>query len=160
MKRIIMPLKITNSKVGADVLLSFAGMIDENIELPDLKEEIAGRVIVDLENLTMINSLGCRNWSKWLKGIKAKQGIVLRHCSPPFISQVNILQNFVPPEVKIESLLVPYYCPNCNHTETTRFEREVASSAPEESPCPSCGGAMEINIDRAKYFHFLGKQSA
>ena len=155
-----MALKITNTVVGLDVHLTINGVIDENVDLPTFDGEIQGKLVVNLEHLTMINSLGCRVWSKWIKGIKAKQGVVLSHCSPAFIAQVNVLQNFVPAGVAIESLHVPYMCASCNHREKLLYPSGQALGAANACPCPNCGAVMDIDVMPAQYFHFLQKKAA
>jgi len=153
-------LKVDQAAKGSDIHLTFAGMIDENAALPEFPKGIAGRLVIDLEGLTMINSLGCRVWAKWIKSVDVKQGIFLQKCSSAFITQVNVLQNFIPVAVTLESMQVPYTCSKCNHSEKTVYALAQAETAPENCPCPRCGEAMELTVIRAKYFHFLHKKSA
>jgi hypothetical protein len=153
-------LKIDQVAKGSDVHLKLSGMLDENAALPEFPLGIAGRLEIDLQSLTMINSLGCRVWAKWIKTVNAKTGVHLLGCSSAFIAQVNVLQNFIPSTVHIESMQVPYTCLKCNHSEKAVYPVATAETAPETCPCPRCGGSMELTVVRAKYFHFLQKKSA
>lgn len=155
-----MSLKIIQTKHGEDIHMHLSGMLDENANLPDFSKEIPGMLVVNLSEVSMINSLGCRVWSKWIKTVRTKHGVFLRECSSAFIAQVNVLQNFIPAGVSIESLQVPYVCIKCNHSERTILPLANARTAPDQKPCPRCGGVMEINVVRSKYFHFLDKKAA
>ncbi|MGZ3722028.1 MAG: hypothetical protein ACXVA9_03795 [Bdellovibrionales bacterium] len=155
-----MSLKVTTHKIGTDVHVTLYGFIDENCIMPDFSEEIYGRLILNLEHITMINSLGSRRWLKWVRNLKARGGIVLVSCSAPFIGQANVLQNFIPDGVTVESLLVPYLCSKCTHEESVLFTVGQDLDAPETRPCPTCAGVMNMDVMKSKYFHLLNKKSA
>lgn len=150
-----MILVVTTVQKGKDVHVNISGVLDENATLPDFNDEIFGQMIVNLEGLKMINSLGTRRWLKWIKSIRARGGIVLSKCSPPFISQANVLQNFVPQGAKVESLNVPYLCTKCSHESLVLFTVGKDTDAPDIRPCGECGGEAEMDVIKAKYFHFL-----
>ncbi len=156
-----MILKVIQNRLGPDMTLEFHGPLDENGELPNLSGEISGRLEINLEHLTMINSLGCRNWVNWIKTIHAKQGVFLVKCSPPFVTQVNILHGFIPKGVTIESFFVPYYCEPCEYQENVLVHVDKEHALPsDDRTCPKCQGAMELDVVKTIYFRFLQKKSA
>jgi hypothetical protein len=155
-----MSLKITAHQDGNDQHLALYGMLDENCQLPEFDHMIAGKLVVNLEFLTMINSLGTRKWLKWIKSIKAQGGVVLSKCSAPFIAQVNVLHNFTPEGVYVESFQVPYLCPTCTHEAQLLFTVARDTEAEDTHPCPACGGTMEMDVIKSKYFNFLKKKVA
>jgi hypothetical protein len=160
MSKLAQELKIAQSNVGSDLHLSIVGVVNENATLPEFAAgELKGALVVNLSGLTMINSLGCRVWSKWIKATQAPRGVILRECSPAFIAQVNVLQNFLPDEVVIESIQIPYECVKCNHSAKVVLPIAKAKSAPDYQPCPRCGAKTEMNVAREKYFHFLKKRA-
>jgi hypothetical protein len=153
-------LKVSTTKQGQDVRVALDGCMDENCVLPIFKDEIQGKLIIDLEKLTMVNSLGSRRWQKWIKDVRAQGGISLVRCSTPFVAQVNVLQGFVPPAVKIESFLVPYLCTKCAHEEHLLFTVGKDTSVTDERICPTCGGTSKLDVHKSHYFNFLDKKSA
>ncbi|MGZ3722027.1 MAG: hypothetical protein ACXVA9_03790 [Bdellovibrionales bacterium] len=155
-----MSLKITTHKLGTDVHVTLYGFIDETCIMPVFNEEIYGRLILNLEYITLINSLGTRRWLSWIKTLKANGGIVLSKCSAPFVGQMNVLQNFVPEGVVVESFIVPYLCSKCTKEESVLFTVGVDSDASEIRACSACGGDMEMDVIKSKYFHFLKIKAA
>lgn len=159
-------LQTKMTQEGKDLRVSLSGVLDENAVLPALKDPPAGRLILDLENVELINSLGCRNWINWIKGKKAADGVVLTHCSPVVVKQINILSGFLGEDAQIESVFVPYFCEECSHEQnalvkikdlhdTTKF-----SEIDENIPCPQCGKSMVLDVNKAQYFHFVVQQNA
>jgi hypothetical protein len=155
-----MSLWVNTSQQGQDVHVGIEGFIDENFSIPDFKDEIAGKVVINLEKVFMINSLGSRRWLKWLTGIRARGGVVLVRCSEPFISQVNVLHNFIPEGVTVESFQLPYPCAKCEHENHILFTVGKDSNAPDNTTCVSCGSTASLGVVKSKYFNFLAKKSA
>lgn len=163
----MMSLTVTITNHGKDVHLALEGVLDENCQLPEFTEVIPGRLEINLERLTMINSLGCRRWAQWIKTqAKAKGGVTLVKCSPAVVHQVNILAGFLPDHVRVDSFFVPYYCEGCGFedrvllTRGHEFDEHGHISFAQEIPCPSCKSIMEMEVMRDRYFRFLNKKSA
>lgn len=154
-----MSLKVHIHPQGDNIQLRLAGALDESALLPAFPEGVAGRLIVDLENVTMINSMGIKKWVDWTKTIRANGGMRLIKCSPAAVTQINILHGFLPAGAAVESFFVPYHCDHCGHEEA--FLWTVGSALPEDSrSCPACHDMMDIDIIRERYFSFLNKKSA
>lgn len=161
-----MKLAIQMQANGEDIRVSMSGILDETCELPEFATPVTGRLIIDLEKLAMINSLGCRKWVLWIKAVKAKQGITLAKCSPAVVNQMNILSGFLPDNVTVESLFVPYHCEACADERFILFHIEQANSAeqianwPEKLDCPQCKSRMELDVLKARYFVFATRKTA
>lgn len=159
-------LKSVMTKKGEDVYLSLSGVIDELSSLPTF-EEVQGRLYIELEHLTMINSIGCRNWVQWFRDkVRAKGGVSLVKCSPAIINQVNILTGFLPQGVDVDSFFVPYFCDECGYEEQmlltrgTDFNDGQLLADVVERACPACGALMAPDIIKKRYFQFILKKAA
>lgn len=155
-----MALKFTQSTVGNDMQILIEGVLNEDATLPVLPSKITGRLILDLGELTMINSIGCRNWLLWVKTINADGGLVLTNCSPAFIAQVNVLKGFVPPMTNVHSFYLPYHCESCEAQDKILFTNGTDTEIPDDTPCPKCGSSMECDVVNQSYVRFLQKKSA
>jgi anti-anti-sigma regulatory factor len=154
-----MSLKVQIQRQGDNVHLRLAGSLDESAQLPAYPDGILGRLIVDLEQLNMINSMGIRKWVDWTKTIRCKGGMTLIKCSTAVVTQLNVLYGFLPPDAKVESFFVPYHCDHCGHEEA--FLWVVSGQQPENTRvCPKCADMMEIEVIRERYFSFLKKKAA
>jgi hypothetical protein len=155
-----MSLWISTTTQGKDLHVAIEGFIDENCLLPEFPDEIAGKMVINLEKIFMINSLGSRLFRKWLTNIRARGGVVLAHCSEPFISQINVLQNFIPDGVTVESFQVPYPCAKCEVDGFALFTPGKDTDMPASRVCPSCGATASLGVIKAEYFNFLSKKVA
>jgi hypothetical protein len=157
-------IKITNN--GKDVHLSLEGVMDENCQLPEFPEHITGQLSINMEKLEMMNSLGCRKWTIWVKTqAVAKGGVTLVKCSPAVVNQINVLQGFLPEHARVASFFVPYYCEGCGHedrillTNGHEYDGNGHLSFSEELPCPSCKAIMAMEVVRERYFKFLSRKN-
>lgn len=154
-----MALTVTVEKSGEDVVVTFDGMLNEESSIPDLDKNIQGRLILKLEKLTMINSIGCRTWLTWIRTLNPKQGIVLERCSSVFIGQVSVLKGFAPQDSKLESFFLPYHCDSCDHDANILFQAGQDTHIEVELPCPKCGDVMECDVVAQTYQRFLTKSA-
>lgn len=141
------------------------GAIDENCRLPELPASIVVPLRIDLSGIKSINSVGCREWTVWLKKVQALGGIHLYRCPSVFISQVNILVGFVPEDIVIESFYVPYYCESCGAEESVLYERgkhftDINAIVPKETIiCPVCSASMGLDVVKERYFNFKSRSA-
>lgn len=154
-----MSLNVKIELSGDDVIVTFDGMLNEESTVPDLDQDISGRLILKLEKLDMINSIGCRTWLTWIRTLKPKKGIVLERCSPVFIGQVSVLKGFAPPDSTIESFFLPYHCDACDHDANILFNVGQDTKIEIELPCPKCGDKMECDVVAQTYQRFLAGPS-
>lgn len=162
-----MKLHIQVIRNSAGITLKLDGVLDETAELPGFDVSYCGRMIIDLEKLTMINSLGCRKWIHWLKAYPKSIQISLVNCSTVIVNQINILVGFIPPGVTVESIYVPYYCNSCGNDQVVLLS-VVDAQAPgwsfeqiaDEKECTHCKAKAELDVLKSRYFQFLTKKSA
>lgn len=149
-----------------DIELWLSGEINEANDLPALPPNIPGRLTIDLEGVTLVNSSGARNWVTWIQAIKTGKGIYLRKCSHSFIHQSNILVGFLGREARVESVFVVYHCAACSADRKSLVEIPPTARSPQDIqvsptiPCPNCGAAMEMDAAPSRFFGFVARMAA
>lgn len=118
---------------------------------------------LDLKELVGINSLGTRNFHKWIHSIEC-QRLRLFHCPSVFVNQMNMVDGFLPLKAEIESFFVPYFSERTSEETNVLFTkfleyRQVNGSIKISYPevRDSKGEAMVLDTLEDKYFRFLEK---
>jgi anti-anti-sigma regulatory factor len=145
---------------GDDQLL-LSGSIDETAGLMDLLGRAQdGRLVLDLDGVTFINSLGVRDWIR-MQAAATQKGIQieLRRVAEVVIHQLNMIIA-TRGTSRVTSFFAPYACDGCGREESLIVD--AVANAPQltklQAPsmtCPECGGAMAFNDFPERYFSFL-----
>ena len=159
--------EFTIKRSGSDVFLALKGSINETCNWPDLSGQPLGHLHIDLQEVRLINSFGCRDWANWITGFKASKGISLHNCPEVFTRQLNIFETLVPKSAVIQSFYVNYICLSCSHEQAMLLERDKDYSPqqlpllPKSIPCPNCHAQMDLETTGDNHFQFLNNlQSA
>lgn len=151
-------LQFTTTQENQKTVLTLNGQIDESFpqELHALKAN--GDMVIDLDQVKMINSLGIREWIKFMAAISTVK-IEFVKCPKIFIDQVNMVQGFITPNCKITSFYVPYFNEDSNAEKNVLYSLgkefgegflNVAGSVKGED-----GTDLDIDVVEQKYFKFL-----
>ena len=89
------------------------GIIDENADFSILIRATENPVIIDFEQAESLNSYGIRKWVEMLHN-HIRKSIIYRNCPVFIIDQLNIVSSLLSTNVKVESMYLPYHCPNCD----------------------------------------------
>ena len=115
--------------------------------------------MIDLEGVTAINSVGIREWIKWIKGFPASLKLSVRRCPKIIVDQINMVAGFLPPSTTVESFFVPYYADGSGSEKMVLFEKGKEYKDGELHPPAEIkddsGELMEMDVIEAKYFKFL-----
>lgn len=162
-------MKIVN-RTPTNLVVQLSGPIGEttalfNVPMAGLKE-----IILDLNDMTFINSIGIKQWIFWTLKIPSDCVVRMQNC--PFVigTQASIVVGFAKPNMKLESLKVPYACDSCSteqlylaHINKDYFyavgEKKAEVLLPESIPCPKCKQPMEQDFILDKTFKFLTPSS-
>jgi anti-anti-sigma regulatory factor len=151
---------------GGEARLALAGQIDEGAELDALLAELrAPRVVIDLARVSFINSVGVREWIRLLATLRERKAqVTLSRCSEVMVAQMNMIVECAR-GAAIESFHVPYLCGGCGHEaavclEVAAHRDQLARRQVPAQPCPSCGGAMQIDELPERYLLFLAPEEA
>jgi predicted Zn-ribbon and HTH transcriptional regulator len=144
------------------------GLLGETTTLFTMPMAGLKEITLDLNKVTSINSIGIKHWILWT--VKIPQDCVVHMINCPFIigSQASMVVGFTKPNMKIESIRLPYICSGCD-TEHMREAKlgvdyqyatptaERVLSLPEKTKCPKCGkeDTAEPDFILEKTFKFL-----
>lgn len=151
-------LQFSTAQENGKTVLTLIGQIDESFpqELHNLKP--GAEMIINLDQVKMINSLGIREWIKFM-GTVAAAKIEFIKCPKIFIDQVNMVQGFITPNCKITSFYVPYFNEDSNAEKNVLYSEgkefgagflNVAGSVKGED-----GTDLDLDVVEQKYFKFL-----
>lgn len=155
-----MAFSIEKKPEGARLMIEVKGNVDEDANFQPVDLGAFTSVVLDLAGVTAINSVGIREWIKWVKAIPSSVQIGVRNCPKIIVDQINMVAGFLPPATKIESFFVPYYA-DANGSEKMvlfvngkEFKDDGTIEYPAEVKDDS-GEVMEMDVIEAKYFKFL-----
>jgi hypothetical protein len=154
-----MSFSLVTQPEGAATVIKVIGNVDEDSTFHPVDVAAASKVILDLEGVTAINSVGIREWIKWVKTLPSTIQLGVRRCPKIIVDQINMVAGFLPSTAVVESFFVPYYSDATGSEKMVLFERgkEFVNGevhAPAEVKDPS-GEIMEMDVIETKYFKFL-----
>jgi len=127
------------------LLIRPIGAISGDSDLSALIPKSSARIILDLANISRIDSLGVREWIRAMQSSGDSQTIVWERVSPAMSSQVGMITNFVG-RGSVASFILPWWCQACGNEHTTDVEAQALKSSGLESPeCPKCGATMTLD---------------
>ncbi len=161
-----MPLTVRrapNEKPGFTTY-EFEGRLDERSQhLEEMPVDWGTVLHLRLQKLTLINSTGLRTFIRWVKATNPKQ-MILSECQPPFVDQLNLIFDIIPPGSIVESFYVPYVNEETDESRIVLFRRLSEYRRDGENVkltkpvvLDTSGKPMEIDIFEDKYFRFLKK---
>lgn len=137
--------------------VTISGDVDENADFSTLRDELAGRVVMDLAGLRRFNSCGVREWVNFQRDlVGAPVELELHACSPAVVSQLNTISNFGG-AARVVSFLAPYVCEACE-----REEQRLIEVAPDPRDttlpafaCERCRNPLVFDDLADRYLSFL-----
>jgi len=138
--------------------IHLSGQIDETFPADLLNANFKNKVVIDLDQIKMINSVGIRKWIQFMGQLKDKK-VELFKCPKIFIDQVNMVQDFILPNFLIASFYVPYFMEEKGIEENVLYKlgQDYGDSFLNVQPeikNPD-GAILEIDVIEHKYFKFL-----
>ncbi len=154
-----MSFSIKKNPEGARLAIAVAGNVDEDANFVPVDIGAFTQVVLDLQGVSAINSVGIREWIKWVKQIPTTVQLTVRNCPKIVVDQINMVAGFLPPATVIESFFVPYYADATGSEKMILFsngkEFKGGALTPPGEVKDDSGEAMEMDVIEAKYFKFL-----
>jgi hypothetical protein len=153
---------------GTQFLVDMDGSIGETTPLFTLKLDGCLQLVLNMNGVKSINSIGVKHWILWTLRIPKTCKIQIVNCPYVITSQASIVLGFISPNMKIESFRAPFICAACEAEEVhllTRgkdFEYGVPPlkskiMLPLNLTCAKCNkGVLEPDFIVEKAFKFLG----
>lgn len=157
----------SNQKLdGPCLTLQFFGTIDEDVIFPSV--DIAGikQIVIDLQAVKTINSVGIREWLNWITPLASSVEMTLMNCPKALVFQFNMVEGFLPANAKVTSFYVPYYCESCDQEDNVLFQVgqdislqngtvQINKKSIKLNSCKEGSCQAEMDVTEAKYFQFL-----
>ncbi len=146
---------------GGASVIRLAGILGEGNKLGELVHDVRNeKTLINLSGVERINSVGTRDWVRWLAQLESK-GIIpeLVACSPAIVKQLNLVKNFAGNAI-VKSVQVPYHCAPCDASKTLLVNIDDLGPRPYRAPrctCDVCGISMTFVDDTGAYFSFVGQ---
>lgn len=148
-------LRITTSASGE---VELSGVIDEHARLGELP--LPPRLVLDLGKVTFINSLGVRDWIRFLaRASHARTRLELVRVSEPMVQQFNMIVA-TRAGADVRSFFAPFACDACGREESICIEvaphlASLRELRPPQIECAECNAPMAFNDFPERYFSFL-----
>lgn len=155
-------------KNGSVVEIAIEGPIGENSKVFTVDLRDTTRIVLDLEKVTYINSIGVKNWILWTVRVPPKAEFILKNVPLVIVNQASMVVGFIPDNGVIESFSAPYVCPSCNTEKMVSLRRgehyQYATNTSSRMlnlpalKCPKCGAEMEPDFIEMKTCAFLDRK--
>ena len=141
------------------------GSIDERCPLFKIGVGNAKKIVLNLEKIDYINSMGVKYWILWSVQLPSDLEIHIQKASMAVINQACSVHNLFSPQTVVESFMAPYLCPNCYAEScalvSLRTDYSYATATQKERlemptvKCPGCQAVMDADLMVAKVSTFL-----
>lgn len=136
-----------------------SGEIDEKANFRKFIFPVLPKIHLDLEKVKAINIHGIKKWKDWFQNILSKPSVFLFKCPPCIVFQFNTIEDFLLPNIKVQSFYVPYYNSKSNRRKNILF-RKNHEFKKNQLMIPDVvqdeyGEEMEMDVDEQIYFSFL-----
>lgn len=136
--------------------ITMAGRIDEGVALSELLPHVpAGEVVIDTSAVVFINSIGLREWMRFISVLSKRTAVVLERVADVLMTQMNLIPQLAS-SATVRSFHAQYVCPACGAEDQPVVDAVVhaqalrAMQAPR-LPCPECGAQMELGDFPERY---------
>lgn len=134
-----MSFEVKQTEMFGKPCFQFCGQIDEEAVFPQVPD-MGGDVVIDLQQVTAINSVGIRAWIMWF-GNYTGTLFTFVNCPKALVMQMNMVEGFLPDKHEVMSLQVPFFCEDCDE------EKDVMMNVGKEIIVE--GGQVKLNYDKS-----------
>ncbi len=166
----MMPFQFSQSKSGDILDFTIQGHINDESQFPNVDLSGVTKVNINVENVSFINSGGVRKWMVWGREIGLDKGaldVTYIHLPTVLSKQVVSIDGFIASAAKLKSLVIPFYCEECEHAFKGIFEKgstlnnksaaEMIASGKIEMPCPKCAFISEVDGNVKQFIGLLSR---
>jgi anti-anti-sigma regulatory factor len=142
------------------IQLVMHGQLDEHSKLAKVLDEVGETTVIDLGDVTFVNSVGVREWISFLRNLHARGvDVTLVRCSEPMVHQMNMIIE-VQVGATVESFFAPYECGSCGCEssmllEVDAYRSKLEQGQPPPMKCPECAEDMFFCDLPDRYLVFL-----
>lgn len=154
----------TQTANGPELQLAFSGTIDEDVVFPVVDPKAYTKIVLNLQNVKSINSVGIREWLNWIAPLAQNADFFLDNAPKAVVFQFNMVEGFLPARAQVRSFYVPFYSESKDQEENVLFtvgkevflkDGEIKVDYDPKTAKPGGVDDMEMDVTQAKYFQFL-----
>lgn len=141
-------------------MVHLTGMITESVDLEPSAIPAGRPVVIDTAGVDHMNSLGVRNWIRFIEALcRQSASVSLDNLSPMMVFQASMISTFLG-GATVRSFQSPWVCDECDHS--TVLAHQLQEPIPESIACPKCKSSMEFDSDLDSYqsFRYLASQQS
>lgn len=90
-------------------VLSLMGNIDEEAQFPAVNASAGSEMVLDLNGVKSINSVGIRTWLGWITPLSEQIKFVFDKVPHAVVLQINMIEGFLPKTATVRSFYTPIY---------------------------------------------------
>ena len=138
-------LSWNHDKQGDMSRVAFKGSIDEYSGHPLLKlaDELLPHALLNLRDISMVNSSGIKNLLIFVRAAKARSQLTFEECSPILARQLAMVPA-LREGVTIDSLLLTFMCNDCSDSELDILVQTKDRETEPSALCPECAKPMVV----------------
>lgn len=163
-----MNFSVKSEVVNGQQVHKLTGSIDEDVTDITIQPVAGKDLYLDLEGVSMINSIGIRTWCQWIQTLPQTNTIYLRNVPKVMVAQINAVKGFLTPNVQVQSVYLPLFCDKCDKQASVLidcvkmreqgFEQLQASLTSQiKNICTNANCEIEPDVNVERYFSFISK---
>jgi ribosomal protein S27E len=119
--------------------VTFGGRIDETAQLATLASQLPpGPVVLVPETVTFVNSVGLREWIRFLRALReGGHAVTLERVADVLMTQMNLIGELR--GLNVTSFHAQYECPTCRNEDQPLVDATLPTV-----PCKECGSPMQL----------------
>ena len=147
-------LKIETKDNGTYLL---EGEITEDADLGFFEKASSQEILLDLNQVTFINSCGIRDWIEAQAKFQGHK-IVYENCPQVIVEQMNMVKGFIANGGEVKSFYAPYY--NEKTDQEVKILIDPSEVKDSKAPVKKADDGTELEFDdiELQYFSFLKNQ--
>ena len=123
------------------------GRLDDTASLTTIAVP-PGDVAIDTGGVTFVNSVGMREWIRFVRALAARGNVTLDNVADVLMTQMNMIEA-LHDLATVRSFHAQYACGACGAesaplVDAVAHAAELAQLRAPSSPCPECGAAMQL----------------
>jgi hypothetical protein len=154
-------------EAGPRPVLRISGMMDENMELGQLRATLLPRLAgaktlhVDLAGVVRMNSQGTVGWHVLLESLQKALEVRFLAISEAVVEQAMLIPTVLGRSgTVVEKFAVPYLCPKCRSRTIIDLARADVTGPGDKHvaparKCAKCATTMDFDGMQSDYFDFL-----
>ncbi len=161
-----MAFEVKQIEMNGKPCFQLCGQIDEEAVFPEVAN-MAPEVMIDLGQVTSINSVGIRAWILWF-GNYSSTKFNFFNCPKALVMQMNMVEGFLPDNHDVLTLQVPFFCEDCDKEKDMMMTvgKEIVVEGDQVKlnydKTSICGADCdpELDVSEVKFFRFLLNKSS